>query len=86
MKLRTLSETSGVKFGTSGARGLVAHMTDRVCYGYTRGFLQQQGAHKRVAIAGGLLGFESRADGRGWRPFCVEFRSAPRNLYSASTR
>ena len=43
-------------------------------------------AAKRVAIAGGLLGFESRADGRGWRPFCVEFRSAPRNLYSASTR
>ena len=31
---------SGVKFGTSGARGLVADMTDEVCYAYTQGFLQ----------------------------------------------
>lgn len=30
---------SGVAFGTSGARGLVSAMTDRVCYGYTAGFL-----------------------------------------------
>lgn len=30
---------SGVAFGTSGARGLVSAMTDRVCYGYTQGFL-----------------------------------------------
>ncbi|MCC6233177.1 MAG: phosphomannomutase [Verrucomicrobiales bacterium] len=31
---------SGVKFGTSGARGLVTSMTDRVCHAYTTGFLQ----------------------------------------------
>ncbi|MCB1760815.1 MAG: phosphomannomutase [Gammaproteobacteria bacterium] len=30
---------SGVGFGTSGARGLVSAMTDRVCYGYVSGFL-----------------------------------------------
>lgn len=30
---------SGVKFGTSGARGLAEDMTDWVCYAYTRGFL-----------------------------------------------
>lgn len=30
---------SGVRFGTSGARGLAADMTDRVCYAYTAGFL-----------------------------------------------
>ena len=35
-----LMETSGVKFGTSGARGLADAMTDRVCYSYTKGFLQ----------------------------------------------
>ena len=31
---------SGVKFGTSGARGLADAMTDLVCYAYARGFLQ----------------------------------------------
>jgi phosphomannomutase len=31
---------SGVKFGTSGARGLAVEMTDRVCHAYTTGFLQ----------------------------------------------
>jgi phosphomannomutase len=31
---------SGVQFGTSGARGLAADMSDRVCYAYTAGFLQ----------------------------------------------
>jgi len=35
-----LMEDSGVGFGTSGARGLVAAMCDRVCYAYTVGFLQ----------------------------------------------
>ena len=35
-----LMETTGVKFGTSGARGLATEMTDFVCYAYTRGFLQ----------------------------------------------
>ncbi len=49
---------SGVKFGTSGARGLATKMTDRVCYAYTRAFLQylnESGAlvpGAGVAIAG----------------------------------
>lgn len=37
--VKDLMEESGVAFGTSGARGEVTAMTDRVCYGYTRGFL-----------------------------------------------
>lgn len=51
---------SGVAFGTSGARGLVAAMTDRVCHAYTVGFLRylvQQGEFSvggKVAIAGDL--------------------------------
>jgi len=53
-------DSSGVAFGTSGARGLVSAMTDEVCYVYTRGFLQyleregeiQRGG--RVAVAGDL--------------------------------
>ncbi|UCH84658.1 MAG: phosphomannomutase [Candidatus Latescibacterota bacterium] len=54
-----LMETSGVKFGTSGARGLVTDMTDRVCYTYTAGFIQYleragelPAADRRIAIAG----------------------------------
>lgn len=51
---------SGVAFGTSGARGLVSAMTDRVCHGYTVGFLRYlasigefaPGTH--VALAGDL--------------------------------
>lgn len=56
-----LMETSGVKFGTSGARGLVSDMTDFVCYTYTAGFLQYLETigdlprpDLRVAIAGDL--------------------------------
>lgn len=53
-----LMEQSGVKFGTSGARGLATDMTDRVCYAYTLAFIQTlltSGAVKagdQVAIAG----------------------------------
>ena len=51
---------SGVAFGTSGARGLVTAMTDRVCYGYTLGFLAYLAENGRftpghaVALAGDL--------------------------------
>jgi len=55
-----LMQESGVAFGTSGARGLVSAMTDRVCYGYTLGFLQylaeldEFAAGTEVALAGDL--------------------------------
>jgi len=39
IKIQDLMGDSGVKFGTSGARGLARDMTDLVCYAYTRGFL-----------------------------------------------
>lgn len=51
---------SGVAFGTSGARGEVAAMTDRVCYAYTAGFLAYLAEERafrngdRVALAGDL--------------------------------
>ncbi len=50
----------GVAFGTSGARGLVSAMTDRVCYGYTAGFLRHMADEGEfapgvaVALAGDL--------------------------------
>jgi phosphomannomutase len=40
LSIQTLMQNSGVGFGTSGARGLVKSMTDRVCYAYTKAFLQ----------------------------------------------
>ena len=40
VQISTLMEESGVKFGTSGARGLAVDMTDRVCYAYTLAFMQ----------------------------------------------
>lgn len=51
---------SGVAFGTSGARGLVGAMTDRVCFAYSCAFLQhladieQFSPGNHVAIAGDL--------------------------------
>ena len=39
-KIEDLMAQSRVKFGTSGARGLVTDMTDEVCYAYTQGFIQ----------------------------------------------
>ena len=53
-----LMSTSGVAFGTSGARGRVDAMTDRVCFAYASAFFShlessgQLGAKRRVAIAG----------------------------------
>ncbi len=59
--IHDVMQNSGVKFGTSGARGLADKMTDQVCYIYTKGFLQyleQTGELKKnaesVAIAGDL--------------------------------
>lgn len=45
-------ESSGVRFGTSGARGLVADMSDEVCFAYTTAFLLAIAATAgRVALA-----------------------------------
>ncbi|HBT78361.1 MAG TPA: phosphomannomutase [Planctomycetaceae bacterium] len=49
--------SSGVAFGTSGARGLVVDMSDLVCFAYTLGFLQYAARQEngqtfdRVAVA-----------------------------------
>ena len=40
VRIAELMAESGVAFGTSGARGRVEEMTDRVCYAYTSAFLQ----------------------------------------------
>lgn len=61
-----LMRKSGVAFGTSGARGLVSAMTDRVCHGYVTGFLRYLIEYSawalggRVALAGDLRPSTSR--------------------------
>ncbi len=56
VRIDALMETSGVKFGTSGARGLADDMSDRVCYAYTRGFLQHMAAQGTQGCAVGIAG------------------------------
>jgi len=82
MRIGDLMAESGVKFGTSGARGLAEDMTDRVCYAYTLGFMQYlvNGGYLagggRVAIAGDFRPSTERimaacaraAADRGFRP------------------
>ena len=38
--IHELMQQTGVRFGTSGARGLAVQLTDFVAYAYTQGFLQ----------------------------------------------
>ena len=61
LSIQDLMAKCGVKFGTSGARGLVTEMTGMVCYAYTKGFLQYlqdigelKGRGTEVAVAGDL--------------------------------
>jgi phosphomannomutase len=49
VRIADLMERSGVGFGTSGARGLVSAMTDRVCYAYTAGFLRYLASRRKLA-------------------------------------
>lgn len=58
MRIGDLMTDSGVKFGTSGARGRVDQMTDRVCYAYVMGFISYLKADKglRTGAAVGLAG------------------------------
>lgn len=60
IKIETLMSQSGVVFGTSGVRGLVSDMTDKVCFAYVSGFLQHVSQQNllppagKVGIAGDL--------------------------------
>ena len=58
VSMQSVMKESGVGFGTSGARGLVSAMTDRVCYVYARSFIQycekNYKCDRTIAIAGDL--------------------------------
>ncbi len=70
--LDQLKRESGVSFGTSGVRGLVTGLTDRVCYVYTLAFLQY------LRDFGGLLNPVRVAVGGDLRP------STPRMVAAVS--
>lgn len=40
VSIQSISQQSGIQFGTSGLRGLVSQMSYQVCYAYTMAFLQ----------------------------------------------
>src|SRR5210317_655067 len=48
MIIDELMTSSGVGFGTSGARGTVEAMTNTVCYAYTSAFLQAMSGQGRI--------------------------------------
>jgi phosphomannomutase len=50
IKIADMMRTSGVAFGTSGARGLVVHMTPEVCYAYAAAFWAAVGTGRRAVI------------------------------------
>lgn len=58
ISIDALMKESGVSFGTSGARGLSVAMTDKVCWTYTKAFVQhvlsQNPETNTIAIAGDL--------------------------------
>ena len=47
-----LGSISSLKFGTSGARGLVSDMTDPVCYAFTAAFLQSVAGDVETVVMG----------------------------------
>ena len=54
LRIAELMAESGVKFGTSGVRGLATEMTDRICYAYTRAFLQYLGERSELVPGAGV--------------------------------
>lgn len=52
LHIQSLMDSSGVRFGTSGARGLVVDMSAEICFAYTAAFLQvvAMPAGSRVAL------------------------------------
>lgn len=92
--MQDVMKLSGVSFGTSGARGLVTAMTDRVCYVYARSFIKYCEAsykcEQTIAIAGDLRPSTGRilqalvqaANDAGWKTiYCGRIPSPAIALY-----
>ncbi len=66
-RIADLMASSGVKFGTSGARGLVSDMSDEVCYAYCTAFLRVVGN----GFKGVVLGHDLRPSSPGLAAACA---------------
>ncbi|MFQ5644219.1 MAG: phosphomannomutase [Thiogranum sp.] len=55
IKIADLMQSSGVGFGTSGARGTVEAMTNSVCYAYTLAFVQAMQAEGVIEPGSGIV-------------------------------
>lgn len=102
ISLEQLSVRTGVRFGTSGVRGLAAEMTDLVCYAYTSGFLQYLRATGQlaqpgtpVAVAGDLRPSTDRiveavcraVEDHGYRPvYCGKVPTPALTFYGLQQR
>ena len=59
VNIDALMASSSVRFGTSGARGLVSNMSDELCYAFTMAFLQKVVSNNQ-AITKVILGHDLR--------------------------
>ncbi|MFO7600699.1 MAG: phosphomannomutase [Candidatus Desulfacyla sp.] len=73
IRISDMMVESGVAFGTSGARGLADHMTDRVCYAYTAAFIQ-------------YLEEQTELDGRGVIAVGGDLRASTGRIMKAAAR
>lgn len=83
VRLSEIADKSQVRFGTSGARGLVTDMTDEVCYAYTSAFLAhvaettpEPAARREIVVAGDLRASTARILGAVMRA-AKDFGYAP---------
>ncbi len=60
LPIQHLMDASGVRFGTSGARGLAADMTAEICFAYTAAFLQVVGTASGQSGGRVALGMDLR--------------------------
>lgn len=60
VNIDTLTASSGVRFGTSGERGLVTSMHGELCYAYSMAILREV-VGKGGGIGGLVLGHDSRS-------------------------
>lgn len=59
VSIANVANTAGVRFGTSGVRGLVAQMTDDVCYAYTLAYIKHV-VKKHSSVKPIVLGHDLR--------------------------
>lgn len=87
MRIDEWMKESQVAFGTSGARGLVSHMTDAVCYAYTAGFMSYLRSIGQWRQETGTRGIGNQGTGRlGAVGIAGDLRSSSPRIMAACAR